>query len=88
MTQTVSNPTIMVVFGTRPEEIKLFPVINALRQEGKSRVLVCVTAQHRGLLDQVLELADITPDIEWLLKLLCLIEREPALINTLRGILA
>lgn len=64
MTDSASLPTIMVVFGTRPEAIKLFPVIDALRKKGKSRVLVCVTAQHRGLLDQVLELADITPDID------------------------
>lgn len=60
----MTKPTIMVIFGTRPEAIKLFPVIDALRREDKSRVLVCVTAQHRGLLDQVLQLADITPDID------------------------
>lgn len=60
----MTQPTIMVIFGTRPEAIKLFPVIDALRREGKARVLVCVTAQHRGLLDQVLQLADIVPDID------------------------
>ncbi|MBR0552092.1 UDP-N-acetylglucosamine 2-epimerase (non-hydrolyzing) [Sphingomonadaceae bacterium LXI357] len=54
----------MVVFGTRPEAIKMFPVVNALRDTGEVEVRVCVTAQHRGLLDQVLEIAGITPDID------------------------
>lgn len=55
---------ILVVFGTRPEAIKLFPVVNALRGRGDLDVRVCVTAQHRGLLDQVLSIAGLTPDID------------------------
>lgn len=55
---------ILVIFGTRPEAIKLFPVIAALREQPGIAVRVCVTAQHRGLLDQVLQLAGIVPDID------------------------
>ena len=56
--------TILVVFGTRPEAIKLFPVIRALAATPGLRVRTCVTAQHRGLLDQVLAVAELTPDID------------------------
>jgi UDP-N-acetylglucosamine 2-epimerase (non-hydrolysing) len=55
---------LLVVFGTRPEAIKLFPVIRALRARPQLETLVCVTGQHRALLDQVLALADIRPDID------------------------
>ncbi|HEY0958387.1 MAG TPA: UDP-N-acetylglucosamine 2-epimerase (non-hydrolyzing) [Novosphingobium sp.] len=59
----MSNPaTILVVFGTRPEAIKLFPVVAALKADARFDVRVCVSAQHRGMLDQVLEIAGITPD--------------------------
>ena len=53
---------ILAVFGTRPEAIKMAPVVHALRN--KVDVKVCVTAQHRQMLDQVLELFDITPDYD------------------------
>ncbi len=53
---------ISVIFGTRPEAIKLAPVILALRRERGIRVQVCVTAQHRGMLDQVLRVFELTPD--------------------------
>ena len=55
---------VAVVFGTRPEAIKLFPVIHALRARDHVDVCVIVTAQHRGLLDQVLDIAGIKPDID------------------------
>lgn len=55
---------VALVFGTRPEAIKLFPVIHALRARGDVETRVIVTAQHRGLLDQVLEIAGIAPDID------------------------
>ena len=55
-------PRILVVFGTRPEAIKLFPVIAALRSDARLAVRVCVSGQHRTLLDQVLALAEIRPD--------------------------
>lgn len=54
----------MVVFGTRPEAIKMAPVIRALRKEGSILCQVTVTAQHREMLDQVLELFNIVPDFD------------------------
>lgn len=53
---------ILVVFGTRPEAIKLFPVVAALKADPRFDCRVCVSAQHRSLLDQVLEIAGIVPD--------------------------
>ncbi|MEG3194147.1 UDP-N-acetylglucosamine 2-epimerase, partial [Lysobacter sp. D1-1-M9] len=53
---------VMVVFGTRPEAIKMAPVISALRAVPEVETLVAVTAQHRQMLDQVLGLFDIVPD--------------------------
>lgn len=55
---------ILVVFGTRPEAIKLFPVVRALAARPALAVRTCVTAQHRGLLDQVLQVAGLVPDID------------------------
>ncbi|MFZ4124717.1 MAG: non-hydrolyzing UDP-N-acetylglucosamine 2-epimerase [Rickettsiales bacterium] len=55
---------ILAVFGTRPEAIKMAPVVNALKKLGTMQVSVCVTAQHRQMLDQVLELFNIVPDID------------------------
>jgi UDP-N-acetylglucosamine 2-epimerase (non-hydrolysing) len=52
------------VFGTRPEAIKLFPVVAALKADARFNVQVCVSAQHRGLLDQVLDIARIIPDFD------------------------
>ena len=59
-----ARSTILVVFGTRPEAIKLFPVVRALAERPGLRVRTCVTAQHRGLLDQVLGIAGLAPDID------------------------
>ena len=56
--------TILVVFGTRPEAIKLFPVVAALKADARFDCKVCVSAQHRCLLDQVLEIAGIVPDFD------------------------
>ena len=55
---------ILVVFGTRPEAIKLFPVVAALRADPRFTPVVCVSAQHRGMLDQVLQIAGIVPDYD------------------------
>jgi UDP-N-acetylglucosamine 2-epimerase (non-hydrolysing) len=54
----------MCVMGTRPEAIKMAPVIHALRDDASFKVTVLATAQHRHLLDQVLSLFDIKPDID------------------------
>jgi UDP-N-acetylglucosamine 2-epimerase (non-hydrolysing) len=55
---------VMVVFGTRPEAIKVAPVIQALQRSPLFEPVVVVTAQHREMLDQVLELFDIVPDFD------------------------
>lgn len=59
-----STKRIMTVFGTRPEAIKMFPVVHALRAQSGIEARVCVTAQHRDLLDQVLDIAQIVPDVD------------------------
>ena len=60
----MSRPKILVTFGTRPEAIKMFPVVAALRADGMFDTRVAVTAQHREMLDQVMEVAGIEPDID------------------------
>jgi UDP-N-acetylglucosamine 2-epimerase len=56
--------TVLVVVGTRPEAIKLAPVIAALRREPDVRTLVCASGQHREMLDQALSLFGIVPDFD------------------------
>ncbi|HEX7710008.1 MAG TPA: UDP-N-acetylglucosamine 2-epimerase (non-hydrolyzing) [Sphingomonadaceae bacterium] len=53
---------ILTIFGTRPEAIKLFPLVHALEADPRFVSRVCVTGQHRGMLDQVLEISGIAPD--------------------------
>jgi UDP-N-acetylglucosamine 2-epimerase (non-hydrolysing) len=61
----VAKLRVLVVFGTRPEAIKLCPVIRALKaRPDRFEVLVCATAQHRQMLDQVLEVFGVTPDYD------------------------
>ena len=55
---------ILIVFGTRPEAIKMVPVVQALKAQPGIRATLCVTAQHRKMLDQVLSIAGLTPDID------------------------
>jgi UDP-N-acetylglucosamine 2-epimerase (non-hydrolysing) len=55
---------ILLVFGTRPEAIKMAPVVRLFRKQSGFEVQVCVTAQHREMLDQVLDFFDITPDFD------------------------
>lgn len=55
---------ILLVFGTRPEAIKMAPVVRLFRKHSGFEVQVCVTAQHREMLDQVLDFFDITPDFD------------------------
>ncbi|BDI59493.1 non-hydrolyzing UDP-N-acetylglucosamine 2-epimerase [Qipengyuania nanhaisediminis] len=64
MTRDRGKPRILVTFGTRPEAIKMFPVVEALRKHGGFDVRVAVTAQHREMLDQVLAFAGIRPDVD------------------------
>lgn len=53
---------IMLVFGTRPEAIKMCPLVKTLKQRKKSNIIVCVTGQHKEMLDQVLDAFDVNPD--------------------------
>ena len=55
---------IISVFGTRPEAIKMAPVVKALKKDPRIESLVCVTAQHREMLDQVLTLFNISPEYD------------------------
>ena len=56
--------TVFLVFGTRPEAIKMCPLIKELKTRISFRVLVCVTGQHRKMLDQVLEIFNVVPDYD------------------------
>ncbi|WP_445425022.1 non-hydrolyzing UDP-N-acetylglucosamine 2-epimerase [Alishewanella sp. HL-SH06] len=55
---------VLTVFGTRPEAIKMAPLVHALAADSRFDAKVCVTAQHREMLDQVLALFEITPDYD------------------------
>ncbi|EPF69992.1 non-hydrolyzing UDP-N-acetylglucosamine 2-epimerase [Acinetobacter rudis] len=55
---------ILLVFGTRPEAIKMAPLVHVLQRQNEVEVKVCVTAQHREMLDSVLNLFDIIPDYD------------------------
>ena len=54
----------MTVFGTRPEAIKMAPVVKELQSRDEIEEITCVTAQHRQMLDQVLETFKITPEYD------------------------
>ena len=60
----MSQLKVLSIFGTRPEAIKMAPVVKELERSEKVDSLVCVTGQHREMLDQVLELFSITPDYD------------------------
>lgn len=55
---------VMTIFGTRPEAIKMAPLVKELEKREKIESIVCVTAQHRQMLDQVLDTFNITPDYD------------------------
>lgn len=55
---------VMLVFGTRPEAIKMCPLVNELKKREKLDTVVCVTGQHRQMLDQVLEAFHVAPDYD------------------------
>ena len=54
----------MIVFGTRPEAIKMAPLCHKLEEQQDIEIIICVTAQHREMLDQVLEIFDLKPDVD------------------------
>ena len=55
---------VMLVFGTRPEAIKMCPLVNELKNKENIETIVCVTGQHRQMLDQVLETFNVVPDYD------------------------
>ncbi len=62
--ENAGKKKVMLVFGTRPEAIKMAPLVKALAADEKFVTKVAVTAQHREMLDQVMECFDITPDYD------------------------
>ena len=55
---------VMLVFGTRPEAIKMCPLVNELKSRKNIETIVCVTGQHRQMLDQVLAAFNVEPDYD------------------------
>lgn len=55
---------VMTVLGTRPEAIKICPLVNEMKKREGLEVVVCVTAQHRQMLDQVLKTFNVVPDYD------------------------
>lgn len=74
---------ILVVFGTRPEAIKMAPLVKKLSTIPEFQTKVCVTAQHRQMLDQVLELFDIAPDYD-----LDIMKRDQNLVDITKNVLS
>lgn len=72
----------MLVFGTRPEAIKMCPLVNELKTRKKFRVIVCVTGQHRQMLDQVLKAFNVIPDYD-----LAIMKKQQTLFDITTGIL-
>lgn len=62
--EVIIMKTVMLVFGTRPEAIKMCPLVNELRTRKNIKTIVCVTGQHRQMLDQVLETFKVVPDYD------------------------
>ncbi|EGQ9148420.1 UDP-N-acetylglucosamine 2-epimerase (non-hydrolyzing), partial [Vibrio parahaemolyticus] len=60
----MSKVKVLTVFGTRPEAIKMAPLVHSLSNDDRFDAKCCVTAQHREMLDQVLQLFEITPDYD------------------------
>ena len=73
---------IMLIFGTRPEAIKMCPLVKELKSRDAFEVVVCVTGQHRQMLDQVLEVFDVVPDYD-----LCIMKERQTLFDVTVNIL-
>jgi len=64
MTAPDTSLTAMLIYGTRPEAIKMAPLVRAMRDDDRFRPIVVVTGQHREMLDQVNDFFGITPDVD------------------------
>jgi len=80
---------IMLVFGTRPEAIKMCPLVNELKSRKSFQTVVCVTGQHRQMLDQVLRVFRVEPDYDFSLmkKNQTLFDITTGILNTLKDVL-
>lgn len=74
--------SIFLVFGTRPEAIKMCPLVNEMKRHREIRTVVCVTGQHREMLDQVLEVFNVTPDYD-----LSIMKENQTLFDITQGVL-
>lgn len=74
---------IMLAFGTRPEAIKMCPLVNELKTRDNIQIVVCVTGQHRQMLDQVLETFQVVPDYD-----LCIMKERQTLFDVTINILS
>lgn len=80
---------IMIVFGTRPEAIKMCPLVKELQASSEFETIVCVTGQHRRMLDQVLETFDVQPcyDLSIMRKKQTLFDITTRILNDIKGVL-
>lgn len=80
---------VMLVFGTRPEAIKMCPLVKELRKRNGLQVVVCVTGQHRHMLDQVLATFDVVPDYDFSIMKQgqTLFDITVNILNSIRGVL-
>ena len=74
--------TVMLVFGTRPEAIKMCPLVNELKTRENIKAVVCVTGQHRQMLDMVLDAFKVVPDYD-----LSVMKAEQTLFDITTGVL-
>lgn len=81
--------TVMLVFGTRPEAIKMCPLVNELKTRGGIKTVVCVTGQHRQMLDQVLDVFNVVPDYDLSIMKDCqtLFDVTTSILNKIGGVL-
>ena len=83
MGEASSMRKVMLVFGTRPEAIKMCPLVLEFRKRPSLRTVVCVTGQHRQMLDQVLQAFHVVPDYD-----LNLMKNRQTLFDITQGILS
>lgn len=87
--RVINMKKVMLVFGTRPEAIKMCPLVNELKRRENIETIVCVTGQHRQMLDQVLTTFDVVPDYD--LSIMkdkqTLFDITTGILNSIRGVL-
>jgi UDP-N-acetylglucosamine 2-epimerase (non-hydrolysing) len=79
----MSKKKVLVIFGTRPEAIKMCPLVNELKRRDSIETEVCITGQHRQMLDQALEVFEVIPDYD-----LCIMKSRQTLFDVTQGVLS